>query len=163
MCFIKVNVFAPSSVYSLLPPCMYTRLHVFAFSMLLRCMLNFKRLACGIEDVTQCNTSPIEWLDGRSKATVLIIPHTTNRFQTRATPALSQTPGLPDGNKKLSLNSLQKIAKLSRNLPNFLKWLHLYQNINIFTEISRVKFFYLWPCSLFYQKAHRFPTFCKYF
>jgi len=31
-------------------------LHVFAFSMLLRCMLKFKRLACGIEDVTQYNT-----------------------------------------------------------------------------------------------------------
>ena len=26
LCFIKVNVFAPSSVYSLLPPCMYPRL-----------------------------------------------------------------------------------------------------------------------------------------
>jgi len=27
-----------------------------AFSMLLRCMLKFKRLACGIEDVIQYNT-----------------------------------------------------------------------------------------------------------
>ena len=45
----------PSRVYSLLPPCMYPRLHVFAFSMLLRCMLKFKRLACGFEDVTHYN------------------------------------------------------------------------------------------------------------
>jgi len=43
-------------------------------------MLKFKRLACGIEDVTRYNTSPIEWLDEQSKATVLIITHTTNRF-----------------------------------------------------------------------------------
>ena len=31
--------------------CILVFLHVFAFSMLLRCMLKFKRLACGIEDV----------------------------------------------------------------------------------------------------------------
>jgi len=31
-------------------------LHVFAYSMLKRCMLEFKRLACGSEDVTQYNT-----------------------------------------------------------------------------------------------------------
>jgi len=36
--------------------CILVFLHVFAFSMLLRCMLIFKRLACGIEDVTQYNT-----------------------------------------------------------------------------------------------------------
>jgi len=36
--------------------CILVFLHVFAFSMLLRCMLKFKRLACGIEDVTQYNT-----------------------------------------------------------------------------------------------------------
>jgi len=35
--------------------CILVFLHVFAFSMLLRCMLKFKRLACGIEDVTQYN------------------------------------------------------------------------------------------------------------
>jgi len=66
LCFIKVNVFAPSNVYSLLPRCMYPRLpsctcilvflHVFAYFMLLRCMLKFKRLACGSDDVTQYNT-----------------------------------------------------------------------------------------------------------
>ena len=37
--------------------CILVFLHVFAFSMLLRCMLKFKRLACGIEDVTQYNYS----------------------------------------------------------------------------------------------------------
>jgi len=31
-------------------------LHVFAYSMLLRCMLKFKPLECGSEDVTQYNT-----------------------------------------------------------------------------------------------------------
>jgi len=31
-------------------------LHVLVFSMLLRCMLIFKRLACGSDDVTQYNT-----------------------------------------------------------------------------------------------------------
>jgi len=36
--------------------CILIFLHVFAFSMLLRCMLKFKRLARGIEDVTQYNT-----------------------------------------------------------------------------------------------------------
>ena len=39
------------------PPCMYPRLHVFTFSMSLRCMLKFKRLSCGIEDVTQYNAT----------------------------------------------------------------------------------------------------------
>jgi len=33
--------------------CILVFLHVFAYSMLLRCMLKFKRLACGSEDVTQ--------------------------------------------------------------------------------------------------------------
>jgi len=42
-------------------------------------------------------------------------------------------PGLPDGNKKLSPNSLQKIAKLNKNSPNILKLLHLCQNINFVT------------------------------
>jgi len=37
--------------------CILVFLHVFAFSMLLRCMLKFKRLVCGIEDVSQCNIS----------------------------------------------------------------------------------------------------------
>jgi len=46
---------------------------------------------------------------------------------------------LPDGNKKLSPNSLQKLAKLSKNLPNFLKWLHLYQNIKFFIENQSFK------------------------
>jgi len=36
--------------------CILVFLHVFAFSMLLRCVLKFKRFACGIEDVTQYNT-----------------------------------------------------------------------------------------------------------
>ena len=36
--------------------CILVFLHVFAYSMLLRCMLKFKRLACGSEDVTQYNT-----------------------------------------------------------------------------------------------------------
>jgi len=31
-------------------------LRVFAYLMLLRCMLKFKPLACGSDDVTQCNT-----------------------------------------------------------------------------------------------------------
>jgi len=31
-------------------------LNVFAYFMLLRCMLKFKRLACGNDDVTQYNT-----------------------------------------------------------------------------------------------------------
>jgi len=35
--------------------CILVFLHVFWFSMLLRCMLKFKCLACGIEDVTQYN------------------------------------------------------------------------------------------------------------
>jgi len=35
--------------------CILVFLQVFAFSMLLRCMLKFKRLACGSEDVTQYN------------------------------------------------------------------------------------------------------------
>jgi len=38
--------------------CIFVFLHVFAYSMLLQCMLKFKRLACGSEDVTQwCSTS----------------------------------------------------------------------------------------------------------
>jgi len=39
---------------------------------------------------------------------------------------------LPDRNKKLLPNSLQKTAKFSKT-SNFLEWLHLYQNINFFT------------------------------
>jgi len=39
--------------------CILVFLHVFAFFMLLRCMLKFKRLACGIEHVTQYNTISI--------------------------------------------------------------------------------------------------------
>ena len=35
--------------------CILVFLHVFAYSMLLRCMLKFKRLACGSDDVTQYN------------------------------------------------------------------------------------------------------------
>jgi len=37
--------------------CILVFLHVFGYSMLLRCMLKFKRLACGSEDVTQYKTS----------------------------------------------------------------------------------------------------------
>jgi len=36
--------------------CILVFLHVFAYFMLLRCMLKFKRLACGSDDVTQYNT-----------------------------------------------------------------------------------------------------------
>ena len=36
--------------------CILVFLHVLAYSMLLRCMLKFKRLACGSDDVTQYNT-----------------------------------------------------------------------------------------------------------
>jgi len=36
--------------------CILVFLHVFAYFMLLRCMLNFKRLACGSDDVTRYNT-----------------------------------------------------------------------------------------------------------
>jgi len=36
--------------------CILIFLHVFAYSMLLRCMLKFKRLACGSDNVTQYNT-----------------------------------------------------------------------------------------------------------
>jgi len=43
---------------------------------------------------------------------------------------------------------LQKIAKLSRNFPNFSKWLYLYQNIAFSLEISRLKLFYLSHCIL---------------
>jgi len=57
LCFIKVNVFAPSSVYSLLQQCMYPRLpscicvcHVTAMH-----AFKFKLLACGMEDVSQYN------------------------------------------------------------------------------------------------------------
>jgi len=53
--------------------------------------------------------------------------------------------GLPDGNKKLSPNSLKKIAKLSKNSPNFLKWLHHYQNMNFFTENQSLKALLLFP------------------
>jgi len=42
-------------------------------------------------------------------------------------------PGLPDRNKKLSPNSLQKIPKLSQISPNFWKLFRLYKNINFFT------------------------------
>jgi len=35
--------------------CILVFLHVFEYSMLLRCMLKFKPLACGSEDVTQYN------------------------------------------------------------------------------------------------------------
>jgi len=35
--------------------CVIVFLHVFVYSMLLRCMLKVKRLACGSEDVTQYN------------------------------------------------------------------------------------------------------------
>jgi len=41
-------------------------------------------------------------------------------------------PGLPDRKKKLSPNSLQKIAELSKNSPNVWKWMHLYQNVIFF-------------------------------
>ena len=37
--------------------CILVILHAFAYSMLLRCMLKFKRLVCGCEDVTQYNYS----------------------------------------------------------------------------------------------------------
>jgi len=37
--------------------CILVFLHGFAYSMLLRSMLKFKRLACGSEDVTQYNTN----------------------------------------------------------------------------------------------------------
>jgi len=36
--------------------CILVFLHVFAYSMLLRCMFKVKLLACGNEDVTQYNT-----------------------------------------------------------------------------------------------------------
>ena len=36
--------------------CILVFLHVFAYFTLLRCMLKFKRLACGSDDVTQYNT-----------------------------------------------------------------------------------------------------------
>ena len=36
--------------------CILVFLHVFAYFMLLRCMLKFKPLACGSDDVTQYNT-----------------------------------------------------------------------------------------------------------
>jgi len=36
--------------------CILVFLHVFAYFMLLRCMLKCKRLACGSDDVTQYNT-----------------------------------------------------------------------------------------------------------
>jgi len=35
--------------------CILVFLHVFAYFMILRCMLKFKRLACGSDDVTQYN------------------------------------------------------------------------------------------------------------
>jgi len=35
--------------------CILVFLHVFAYCMLLRCMLKFKYLACGSDDVTQYN------------------------------------------------------------------------------------------------------------
>jgi len=54
LCFIKVNVFAYTLYYHHV--CILVFLHVFAYSMLLRCVLKFKRLACGSEDVTQYNT-----------------------------------------------------------------------------------------------------------
>jgi len=37
--------------------CILVFLHVFPFSIVLRCMLKFMRLACGIDDVTQYNTA----------------------------------------------------------------------------------------------------------
>jgi len=40
--------------------CIFDFLHVFAYFMLLRCMLKFKRLACGSDDVTQYNTMHVE-------------------------------------------------------------------------------------------------------
>jgi len=55
LCFIKVNVFAYTLYYHHV--CILVFLHVFAYSMLLRCVLKFKRLACGSEDVTQYNTN----------------------------------------------------------------------------------------------------------
>jgi len=70
--------------------------------------------------------------------------------------------GLPDRNKKLSPNSLQKIAKLSKNSPNFWRWLHLYQNINFFHWKSVVQNFVIFRL-VFYQKVYRFSTFCTYF
>jgi len=36
--------------------CILVFLHVFEYFMLLRCMLKFKRLACGSDDVTQYST-----------------------------------------------------------------------------------------------------------
>ena len=36
--------------------CILVFLHVFEYFMLLRCMLKFKRLVCGSDDVTQYNT-----------------------------------------------------------------------------------------------------------
>ena len=49
--------------------CILVFLHAFAYFMLLRCMLKFKRLACGSDDVTQYNTVLVSthgtcsWLD----------------------------------------------------------------------------------------------------
>ena len=37
--------------------CILVFLHVFAYFMLLQCMLKFKRLSCGSDDVTQYNTN----------------------------------------------------------------------------------------------------------
>ena len=51
-------MYMPHQTYTLYyrDVCILVFLHVFAYSMLLRCMLKFKRLACGSDDVTQYNT-----------------------------------------------------------------------------------------------------------
>ena len=49
--------------------CILVFLHVFAYSMLLRCMLKFKRLARGSEDVIQYNNNNIQL----SYATVCLV------------------------------------------------------------------------------------------
>ena len=60
--------------------------------------------------------------------------------------------GLPDKNKKLLPNSLQKLAKLSKNSPNFWKWLHLYQNIVFF--IGNQLFKALLSFALYFTRKH---------
>jgi len=61
--------------------------------------------------------------------------------------------GLPDRKKKLSPNSLQKIAKISKNSPNVWKWLHLYQNVIFF--IVNQSFKGLLSSALYFTRKRR--------
>jgi len=65
---------------------------------------------------------------------------------------------LQDKNKKLSPNSLQKIAKLTKNPPNIWKWSKLHHNIIFFTGNQSLEALLSFAC-YFTRKRRGFQHF----